>query len=122
RIYFLADGRYQGELTKETPWTGNVAWAGKLDAANRKQVLDLLNLPETTGPADWWLTEFEDRWPYKIAPADLYFSRDVEQNSIKRPPIVHYVVSPWPSDVTVYVAAILLAWPAWRRLSWKRNR
>ena len=29
-IYFLADAHYDGELTKETPWTGKVAWAGKI--------------------------------------------------------------------------------------------
>jgi hypothetical protein len=27
RIYFLAEARYRGELTKETPWTGKLAWA-----------------------------------------------------------------------------------------------
>jgi hypothetical protein len=115
RIYFLADARYQGELTKEVRWTGNIAWAGKLDAQQRKKVLDLVSLPETTGPSEWWLTEFEDRWPYKVAPADLYFARDADQNSIKRPPIILYVSTGWPGDITVYIAAFILAWPVWRR-------
>src|SRR5262249_32910979 len=30
RIYFLAEAKYQGELTKEMPWTGKVVWANKL--------------------------------------------------------------------------------------------
>ena len=30
RIYFLAEARYEGELTKEVAWTGNVAWANSV--------------------------------------------------------------------------------------------
>ena len=33
RIYFLSDSSYQGELTKDTAWTGKVAWAD--DVARR---------------------------------------------------------------------------------------
>ena len=33
RIYFLAEARYRGELTKEVPWTGRVAWAGLVDGS-----------------------------------------------------------------------------------------
>ncbi len=29
RVYFLGDARYEGVLTEEQPWTGNVAWAGQ---------------------------------------------------------------------------------------------
>src|SRR5206468_3750680 len=74
RIYFLGEARYQGELTKEYAWTGKVAWAGKIKAEDRKKVLEQLKLPESTGPAECWLTEFEDAWPYKVAPADVYFA------------------------------------------------
>ena len=99
RIYFLADARYRGELTKEVAWTGQAAWADKLTAENRKKTLELLKLPENTGPRDWWLTEFEDNWPYKAAPADLYFARDTNQSTLHRQPIIEYVSSSWPSDV-----------------------
>jgi hypothetical protein len=117
RIYFLADARYQGELTRDDPWTGKVAWAGKLGDSNRKTVLEKLKLPETIGPAEWWLTEFEDPWPYQKAPADLTFTRDSDQSPIKRPPITQYVSSPWPTDITGYaIAAVLLVPPLWRRL------
>jgi hypothetical protein len=102
RIYFVAEGRYQGELTKDVSWTGQVAWANRLSTADRNQVLERLKLPETTGPSEWWLTEFEDNWPYRSAPADVYFTRSVDQSPVKRPPIVEYVSSPWPTDVTVY--------------------
>jgi hypothetical protein len=116
RIYFLAEARYQGELTKETPWTGRVAWAGKLSAEERKRTLELLRLPETTGPAEWWLTEFEDDWPYRVAPADVYFSRAADQGTVKRPPIVEYISSSWPTDVMVYaLAAVVVVPPLLRR-------
>lgn len=116
RIYFVADGRYRGELTKDVSWTGKVAWANKMTAEDRKKVLQLLKLPETTGPADWWLTEFEDSWPYKPAPADVYFARDTDQGTVKREPIIEYVGSRWPIDLTMYaLGAALVVPPLWRR-------
>jgi len=111
RIYFIADARYRGELTREAPWTGKVVWSKKVGSESRKQVLDLLKLPERTGPADWWLTEFEDNWPYHIAPADLYFYRDSNQKTMVRDPIVAYAPPPWPSDVAVYAIAGILVVP-----------
>jgi hypothetical protein len=116
RIYFLADARYRGDLTPDVPWTGKVAWADKLTSEQRTKVLEMLKLPETTGPEQWWLTEFEDAWPYRVAPGDVYFVRDADQNSVKRPPIVEYVSSPFPADVTIYaIAAALVVPPLWRR-------
>jgi hypothetical protein len=112
RIFFVADARYRGEVTKQVPWTGRAVWSNKLAAADRTRILGLLKLPENTGPVAWWLTEFEDRWPYRIAPADLYFSRDTNQGSIKRPPIIVYVHSNWPTDVTTYALAAAIIAPA----------
>jgi hypothetical protein len=111
RIYFLAEARYEGELTKESPWTGKVAWANKLSAGDRRQVLEMLKLPPTTGPAEWWLTEFEDDWPYRAAPADVYFRRAADQSPVKRPPIVEYTASAWPTDVMAYALAVALVAP-----------
>jgi hypothetical protein len=121
RIYFIGDARYRGELTREVPWTGTVAWANELKAADRTEMLARLKLPETTGPARWWLTEFEDDWPYRVAPADVYFSRDQDQSSVKRPPIIEYVSSPLPRDVMVYaIATALVLPPLARRLRRRR--
>jgi hypothetical protein len=111
RIYFVADGRYEGELTREQPWTGQVAWANKLSAADRQQTLELLRLPPSTGPAEWWLTEFEDPWPYRAAPADVYFRRSSDQSPVARPPIIEYVSSPGSPDVTVLAIGAFLAVP-----------
>jgi hypothetical protein len=113
RIYFLSDSSYQGELTKDTAWTGKVAWADDVAPEDRRRILQLLKLPEDTGPADWWLTEFEDHWPYRVAPADLYFSRAAQQAKVKRPPIIQYTVL--PRDVTFYLLAAALAWLFLRR-------
>ena len=94
RIFFIADARFDGELTKTQPWTGQVAWAGKVKAADRAKLLEHLKLPATTGPANWWLTEFEDAWPYRVAPADLYFSRAAKQDDVRREPTIEYVSAP----------------------------
>lgn len=110
RIYFLADARYRGEMTPESPWTGRVAWAGLLRAEDRTQLLGQLGLPAGTGPDHWWLTEFEDQWPYRAAPADVYFARDADQADVRRPPVVQYVAVPQRPDGSAYllVAALVL--------------
>ncbi|MBC7851957.1 MAG: DUF2330 domain-containing protein [Pirellulaceae bacterium] len=121
RIFFVSDKRYQGELTKESPWTGNVAWSDNLPAEKRSELLKHLALPDATGPSEFWLTEFEDYWPYKAAPADLYFAADASQETVKRLPIIQYVNSRGPIDVTVFgflaLALTPWAWQRWRR--WK---
>jgi len=122
RIYFLAEARYRGELTKAVPWTGEVAWAGKLTPQMCKTLRELLKLPANTGPATWWLTEFEDHWPYQAAPADVYFSRDPNQRTVHRKPIIQYVSSGWPSDGSVYaIAAVVILPPLVRRVRRKKG-
>jgi|HubBroStandDraft_6_1064221.scaffolds.fasta_scaffold52277_2 hypothetical protein len=108
RIYFLADARYRGELTKDVPWTGKVAWANKLNPSERTKVFDLLKLPKATVPYQCWLTEFEDNWPYKLAPADVNFFRDSNQETVIRDPIGASVPSPWPSDPMAYALVALV--------------
>lgn len=109
RIYFLADARYRGELTKDVAWTGRTAWAGKVAAADREKVLGLLGLPASAGPAEWHLTEFEDNWPYRPAPADVYFSRDPDQSDVRREPIVQYVAAPTRPDGSAVLLAVAIA-------------
>jgi len=120
RIYFLAEGRYegrcQGDLSKDHAWSGKAVWAGQLRPQDRTKVLDLLKLPETTGPAQWWLTEFEDDWAYQSAPGDVYFAPASSQDAIKRPPIIVHVSSSWPKDIMVCTLAVVVGVPVWRRL------
>lgn len=122
RIYFVSDCRYQGELTPDTAWTGRTAWAGKVSAPDRKRVLEMLRLPETTGPAEWWLTEFEDDWPYQVAPADVYFSQAKTQKPVTRPPVIEYTAA-WPTDVTACaILAVVVVPPLLRRVSPHRKK
>ena len=66
-------------------------------------------------PAEWFLTEFEDNWPYQVAPADVYFGRASDQNTVKREAV--YASSLGPTDVTVYaIAAVIGLRPLMRRL------
>lgn len=110
RIFFLADKRYAGELTKDTPWTGQVAWSGKFDEAQSKAVRERLALPGEEA-ATWWLTEFEDNWPYRPAPADLYFAASDDQSTVKRPPII-VQLSSGPLDAMPIAIALALLVPA----------
>ena len=113
RIFFIAEARYEGDFPYDEvmkrhhdqmqidpiffpvvipfppanyvgSWTGRVAWAGKIKPADRQKLLEHLKLPDSTGPAEWWLTEFEDDWPYKLAPEDVYFRRAKTQEPLKR--------------------------------------
>lgn len=116
RIYFLAEARYQGELTKGPPWTGKVAWAGKLSAEDRAKILEELKLPARTGPAEFYLTEFEDHWQYKLMPGDVYFKRAASQENVRR------ASAPAAADATMYAfAAVMILPPLWRRLRRRLN-
>jgi hypothetical protein len=84
RLYFISDARYEGALDGTHGWSGKPVWSGGLGVSQKDHLLDLLNLPSTTGPATWWLTEFEDRWPYGIAAGDLYFARAASQEPLTR--------------------------------------
>jgi hypothetical protein len=96
-----------------------VAWSNPLSETDRANLRQRLRLPESTGPA--WLTEFEDDWPYRAAPADVYFARDPNQATLKREPITQYVRSTWPTDATAYALAVaIFVPPLWRRV--RRSR
>jgi hypothetical protein len=109
RIYFLAESRYDGEFAKDSPWSGKVAWAGKLDAAARSKLLEQLKLPPTTGPAQWWLTEFEDDWSYQPAIGDVYFRPSRNQENVHRPAITQYGYSRIPHDGAIYALLCVAA-------------
>ena len=83
RLYFISDARFRGEIDDGRRWSGEVVWSGDI-TAHREELLRDLRLPAGTGPAKWWLTEFEDRWPYAKAAGDVYFSRDADQREMQR--------------------------------------
>jgi hypothetical protein len=108
RIYFLAAERQQGELENGGGWTGSVTWAGPLAEGDRKRALELLKLPETTGPEKMWLTEFDDQWPYRLAYGDLYFSKAGTQETLKKPPIKKYKAETGGTDASALASAGLI--------------
>jgi hypothetical protein len=83
RIYFIAHARYRGEIEGGKAWSGKTVWSGDI-TAHREELLQYLRLPGNTGPSKWWLTEFEDRWPYAKAAGDVYFSKDKSQAGLSR--------------------------------------
>jgi hypothetical protein len=83
RMYFIADARFRGEIEGGKKWSGETVWSSDI-TAHRVALLRELDLPADIGPAKWWLTEFEDRWPYAKAAGDVYFSRDAEQKEKSR--------------------------------------
>jgi hypothetical protein len=106
RIFFISDARYQGDLDGKSPWTGKTAWSNPCTPDDFSKLLGFLKLPNATALATSWLTEFEDDWPYQIAPGDLYFSRATSQERVKREPTIEYVTSARYSDVAPYALAI----------------
>jgi len=89
RIYFISDARYRAEIAGR-PWSGRVVWSGDV-SAHSHWLLDELQLPAATLPGTWWLTEFEDRWPYAQAAGDVHFSRDHSQKRLERPAVTAQV-------------------------------
>ena len=104
RLYFVSSGRYDGKLDNATGWSGKPVWSAPVESAQRNKLLDLLKLPLTTGPVDWWLTEFEDKWPYSVAPGDLYFSP-----SLKQAPLVRWADNSWQptTDISLPVGLLI---------------
>ena len=90
RIYFVSNARYEGNLTPEQPWTGKAVWAGKLSEPQRLALLKELQLPEEGNRADLYLSEFEDNWPYRGAPADRFFAEAALQKDLRRPDVYVY--------------------------------
>lgn len=84
RLYFISDARYEGKLDGTHSWSGKAVWSNPLPPLEKETLLKLLKLPPTSGPERWWLTEFEDRWPYGIAAGDLYFAPAQSQKPVLR--------------------------------------
>jgi hypothetical protein len=115
RIYFIAEARYEGRFPDGQAWTGDLKWSRPLSSDQRRQLLMKLNLDQNVGPAQFWLSEFVDHWPYGVAPGDVYFSPSRDQKEVAK------TDSPNPLDPTLptmVAASLILPW-ARRR---KRNR
>lgn len=111
RIYFIAEARYRGQIAGGQPWSGKAVWSGDI-TRHRESLLKELRLPAASGPSQWWLTEFEDHWPYARAAGDVYFSRDSSQRTLKR----KNITAARSTDVALAAVALLgLTMPLRRR-------
>ena len=85
-----------------------MVWANHVGNADRNALAERAQLPTGLSDRVLWLTEFEDAWPYKVAPADVYFSPSDKQDPLKREPIIRYTSAPLPADAAVYALAAVL--------------
>jgi hypothetical protein len=99
RLYVIASRAHKGTLGDHLPWSGLPVWSGDI-SPHRSSLLTDLNLPDSTLPGRWWLTEFEDRWPYASAPGDLWFSPAPHNVRIRR------TTPPPPLDLALPAAAL----------------
>jgi hypothetical protein len=84
RLYFISNERYDGALEGGDTWTGKAVWSNELAPQQMSNLTGILKLPTTTNTKNWWLTEFEDRWPYGVASGDLYFAPARVQKPLSR--------------------------------------
>lgn len=110
RIYFIADTQYVGKIIGSKPWSGKARWSGDI-TKHRQSLMSKLNLPPNSTPSKWWLTEFEDEWPYENAEGDLYFSAARKQKTIGRDGIVQRS----QTDASAFVMAACLLWVVGRK-------
>jgi len=103
RIYFIADARYTAALDGGGKWTGKAVWSDEI-TAHRERLLRELKLPASTGPQNWVLTEFEDRWPYTQATGDLYFTKSSDSSRLD----TRSTASLPPRDAALFGAFIFL--------------
>jgi len=109
RIYFVGESRYEGRFPSGQSWEGKARWSQPLAAEQRAQLLRHLGLPESTGPARYWLTEIDDHWPYGKAPGDVYFAPSASQQKLAD-------AVPVALDPTLVLAVgLVLARPLFRR-------
>ncbi|BBM85139.1 DUF2330 domain-containing protein [Candidatus Uabimicrobium amorphum] len=108
RIFFLAKKRMQGTLGKKL-WPGKVVWANKLNKGSKELLLQRLNLPLTTPPVNWFLTEFEDYSSPRPGSDDVYFSISKNQSPVERPPITQYVYT--GHDAGFYLVILFIVFP-----------
>jgi hypothetical protein len=120
RVFFVSDRKAKGALGEEGAWPGKVVWSNKVEAADREKVFKQLKLPEKTGPAAWWLTEFEDHSSPRPGTDDVYFAAADDQMPVKRPPHIQYVFN-GAANFAVYCAlAAYVAVPRFLRRPWRR--
>jgi hypothetical protein len=112
RIYLVAESRYEGRFSSESRWSGRTRYSQPLRKEDRTELLRHLDLPESTGPAEAWLTEFEDSWPYGKASGDVVFTPSTDQRKLTRD---HSAALKSSDPTLLALIGTLLARPLFRR-------
>lgn len=96
RLFVAAKERMAGTIGESTPWPGQTVFANAVGDGERGTILGKLDLPSTTLPAKWWLTEFEDHSAPRQGIDELYLERSMDRGTVARPPVVHTTYkTPW---------------------------
>jgi len=119
RIYFLAEARYEGRFPTGRAWTGELKWSRPLSSEQRQQLLTDLKLDQTTGPSQFWLSEFVDHWAYGVAPGDVYFSPSKDQREVAQNDSPRTLDPTFPGMIA---ASLLLPWVRRRKRDRSRPR
>jgi hypothetical protein len=118
RVFFVANGRYKGNLGKDGAWPGKAEHAKPLTEeqlpkltkgiASKKKDVEQASVPEGA-----WLTVFDDLSSPRPGTDEVYFSKDDNQTELGRPPIIRYeyVDRIYPSELVglgLFVAIVVL--------------
>ncbi len=76
----------------------------KIGDADRKKVLELLKLPETTGPSRWGLLSSKINGPMKLLRQTCISVQVRNKRSSSGPPIIQYGSTAVPGDITAFAA------------------
>lgn len=101
RVFVASDQRVAGKLGNDpNAWPGRAVWSDVIPDGSRLPLLAKAKLAPQTGPAKWWLTEFEDHSSPRPGTDEVYFEPAADRAPLHRPPhvITNYVtvrVRPW---------------------------
>jgi len=109
RVYFVGNERVDGALgVGGTFQPGRVVWSNRLDAGQRREIVDRLSLEDSLPEQEWWLTEFEDDTTPRRGTDEVYYARADDQTPISRPPVTHYVSTGDLGPSALLVAAVCI--------------
>lgn len=87
RVFLLSSERMTASLG-DKGWDARVPWADVVDEKARANLVQHLDVPETSLPGKLWLTTFEDESSPRPGNADVYFSPASEQTPVRPPDVV----------------------------------
>ena len=74
KVYFLAEGQYQGTLGEAGQWPGRMIYSKPIADVDRTALVKLLGIEGFDPPQGWWLTEFLDGSVVRPGHEDVLFS------------------------------------------------